>query len=171
MIIKNWDQYFMTMCYVVGMKSKDTSTTVGCVFVGADNEIRSTGYNNFIRGWDDNDPKNHERPYKYDITEHSERNAIYNAARVGIKLKNCRIYVPWHPCSNCARALVQCGITEVIIHKEFPTNLNQKWLDNQNIAGQLLKQGNVKLRMWSGSIPKISSILNGEEFDPTELKL
>ena len=149
-MIDDWDQYFMTLSYAIAMKSKDKSITVGCVIVGSDNEILSTGYNSFVRNWDDNDIKNLERPYKYAITEHSERNAIYNAARTGTALKGSRIYLAWHPCSDCARALVQSGISEVIIHKEYPGNgVTQKWLDDRDIANKILTDGGVKLREWA----------------------
>ena len=76
-----WDQYFMTMAYLAATKSKDKSTTVGAVVVGPDNEIRTTGYNSFVRGFNE-EPRHHERPLKYEVTEHAERNAIYNAAPI-----------------------------------------------------------------------------------------
>ena len=166
-MLNSFDQMFMMLSYVVAMKSKDCSTTVGCVVVGSDNEIRSVGYNNFVRGWDDDDPKNHERPYKYEITEHSERNAFYNALRSGVSLKGCKIYVPWHPCCDCARAIVQSGLIEVILHKEYPSDINDKWTDSQQTASDILKQGGVRVRKWSGVIPEITGRLNGKIIYPT----
>lgn len=165
----DWDQYFMTLSYVVAMKSKDKSTTVGCVIIGPDNEIRTTGYNNFVRGWDDEESTNHDRPYKYEITEHAERNAIYNASRFGVSLKDCRIYLTLKPCPDCARAIVQSGISEVILHKEYPTNVNVKWTDGQIVANNILKNGGVIVREWSGNIPEITGLLSGERFKPTLL--
>lgn len=112
--VKSWDEYFMDIADVVATRSKDRSTKLGCVIVGPGNEIRSTGYNSFPRGIDDNVQCRHERPEKYLWTEHAERNAIYAAAKVGTPLDGCRIYLPWFPCMDCARALVQVGIVEVI---------------------------------------------------------
>uniref|UniRef100_UPI0035253B42 deoxycytidylate deaminase n=1 Tax=Salmonella enterica TaxID=28901 RepID=UPI0035253B42 len=106
----NCDDYFINLARSVSERSKDRSTKVGCVIVGPDNEIRSTGYNSFPRGINDDAPERHARPEKYLWTEHAERNAIYAAARVGTPLKGCRAYLPWFPCMGCARALVQSGI-------------------------------------------------------------
>jgi dCMP deaminase len=108
------DNYFMSLAVTVSAASKDRSTKVGCVVVGPDNEIRSTGFNGFPRGVNDNAPERHERPAKYLWTEHAERNAIYNAARMGTALKHCRLYCTFAPCMDCARAIVQAGICEVI---------------------------------------------------------
>lgn len=110
----NWDDYFMNLATQVAKRCKDRSTKIGCVLVGPDNEIRATGYNSFPRGINDNDDARHQRPEKYFWTEHAERNAIYAAARVGTPLKGCRAYLPWLPCMDCARALVQSGISEVV---------------------------------------------------------
>jgi dCMP deaminase len=125
MTIPDWDAYFMNLVKQVSLRSKDRSTQVGCVIVGPDNEIRTTGYNGFPRGINDDRPERHERPAKYLWTEHAERNAIYNAARCGIALKGCRAYLAWFPCMDCARALVQSGIVELVAHR--PNEDDPKW--------------------------------------------
>lgn len=94
---------------------KDRSRNVACVIVGPDHEIRSTGYAGFPRGLDDTKEERHQRPAKYKWTEHSERNAIYNAARIGIPVEGCTIYVPWYPCVDCARAIIQSGIKRLVV--------------------------------------------------------
>ncbi len=110
----NWDHRFMELARHIGQWSKDRSFGVGCVIVGPDREIRSTGYNGFPREVDDNVEERHERPAKYAWTEHAERNAIYNAARMGTALKGCTMYVPWYPCMDCARAIIQSGISWLV---------------------------------------------------------
>ena len=110
----DWDERFMGLARNIATWSKDRSRKVGCVIVGPAREIRSMGYNGFPRGVDDTVEIRHQRPYKYRWTEHAERNAIYNAARAGISTAECVIYLPWYPCMDCARAIVQCGITEVV---------------------------------------------------------
>lgn len=140
--MSNWDSYFMTMVNHVATRSKDRSTKVGCVIVGPDNEVRSTGYNSFPRGINDDAPERHERPEKYLWTEHAERNAIYNAARVGTPLKGCRAYLPWFPCMDCARALVQAGIVEVI-GVRVPS---AKWDKEFERAAVLFKEAGVAVR-------------------------
>jgi dCMP deaminase len=133
----NWDEMFIEMAMLVAKKSKDPSTKVGCVIVGDDNAVLSTGFNGFPRGVREElnfeerfpladpmfakcfpklDPERWDRPQKYSWIEHAERNAIFNAARHGIMLAGARAYLNWepHPCADCSRALIQSGIVEII---------------------------------------------------------
>src|SRR5678816_3286831 len=87
-----WDIRFLREAARIATWSKDRSTKVGCVIVGPSREIRSTGYNGFPRGVNDDVDERHARPMKYAYCEHAERNAIYNAARVGIPLEGCTLY-------------------------------------------------------------------------------
>src|SRR6185295_4715100 len=81
--IPGWDQYYLDICKVVASRSKDPNTQIGCVIIGPNHEIRSTGYNSFPRGIRDDVPERLVRPTKYLWIEHAERNAICNAARAG----------------------------------------------------------------------------------------
>lgn len=116
--IPSWDAYYLKLCREVAARSKDPNTQIGCVVVGPAHEIRSTGYNSFPRGIRDDVPERRTRPTKYLWMEHAERNAIYNAARAGMAMEGCSIYVDIMPCMDCARAIVQAGIREVVISKE-----------------------------------------------------
>lgn len=111
----NWDRRFIELAAHVATWSKDRSRKIGCVLVGPHRDVRAIGYNGFPRGVDDEIEARHERPAKYLWTEHAERNAIYNAARVGVPLAGCTAYMPWYPCMDCARAIVQCGIATVVV--------------------------------------------------------
>lgn len=122
-----WDTYFMKMAHLIASKSKDRSIKCGCVVVGEGNMVLTTGYNGFPRGVDDTNEEYHKRPAKYIWTEHAERNAVYNAARNGIKLLDSRAYITGHPCHECARGLVQAGIVEVIV----PTNNDDLFEDKE----------------------------------------
>lgn len=124
-----WDRRFLEVCEVVATWSKDRSTKCGCVLV-KDNRILSTGYNGFPQGTEDyeNDEK-HERPTKYMYFEHSERNAIYSAAKHGISLEGATAYVTGPPCVDCTRAMIQVGIRDIIIPKKHNF---MKYADNQN---------------------------------------
>lgn len=108
-----WTQYFMAMATLVSSRSEDPSTKVGCVIVGPDNEVRSTGYNGMPRGVKVT-PARLERPAKYLHFSHAEISAIGNAARHGVALKGCTVYVSHSPCAGCARALIQSGIRRVV---------------------------------------------------------
>jgi len=113
--IPDWDQYYMDICKVVASRSKDPNTQIGCVVVGPNHEIRSTGYNSFPRGIRDDVAERLVRPAKYLWIEHAERNAICNAARMGTPTEACTIYVEIMPCMDCARAIVQAGIIHVVV--------------------------------------------------------
>lgn len=111
---KNWHQKFFNLAKHVSTWSFDRRTKVGAVIVGLDNEVRSVGYNGFPRGVDDSVENRYERPLKIFWTEHAERNAIYNAIRASIPIHGSKIYSTLYPCTDCARAIIQSGIKEVI---------------------------------------------------------
>jgi dCMP deaminase len=112
----NWDQLFIEMAELVSKKSKDPSTKVGCVIVGEGNTVLSVGFNGFPRGVNEINSARWERPTKYDFVAHAEANCVFNAARNGVKLAGARAYVNWEPkpCVECAKALIQAGIVEII---------------------------------------------------------
>lgn len=142
----DWDLRFMNLARYIGDWSKDRSKKVGAIIVGPGNEIRSTGYNGFPRGINDDDDLRHESESgeKYCWTEHAERNAIYNAARAGISLVGCRIYIPWFPCMACARAIVQSGISELIALR--PNFGDEKWGKDFTRAIKLFEEAKVNVR-------------------------
>ena len=111
----NWTEYFLNLAEQIKLKSKDQSTQIGAVIVGIDNEVLSTGYNSFPRGLDDNRPERQERPQKYFWMVHAEINAIVNAARIGIPIKNSIIYLTCGlPCADCAKAIINAGIKKIV---------------------------------------------------------
>lgn len=115
MASEKWDSRFMGLCEMLAGWSEDEGWGVGCVIVGAANEIRSTGYSGLPRGVAD-DTARFDRPSgeKFHWFEHAERNAIFNAARAGTSLDGTRIYVNRFPCADCARSIIQSGIVEVV---------------------------------------------------------
>ena len=114
----NWDEYFINIAEQVKLKSKDKRTQIGVVVVGKDNEIVSTGYNSFARGINDNLDERQERPEKYFWFEHAERNAIYNAARIGVSTLGTTMYMTCGmSCSDCARAIINSGISKIVLRK------------------------------------------------------
>lgn len=135
----NWTDYFLNIAEQVKLKSKDESTQIGAVVVGLDNEVLSTGYNSFPRGLDDTKQERQERPEKYFWFEHAERNAIYNAARIGVSLKNSTIYLTSGiPCMDCARGIVNSGIKTVYCKEVCTTKNKEKWEESQKKSLQLL---------------------------------
>lgn len=124
--LTKWDKRFMEQANFVASWSKDTTTKCGAVIVDDENTELVMGYNGFPRGADDNtDQRRYEKPEKYVWTEHAERNAIYKAARLGISLKNTKMYCTYFPCVDCARAIIQAGITRLYTNK--PDLNHEKW--------------------------------------------
>jgi len=143
-----WDNRFMELARQISTWSKDRTTKIGAVLVGPNKEIRSTGFNGFPRKVNDAVESRHERPAKYFFTEHSERNIIYHAARNGIATEGCTIYVCGRPpCADCARAVIQSGIVEVVVetmeHKSRP---EIDWEANTRAAIEMLEEAGVKIR-------------------------
>ena len=112
----SWDEYFMGVALIAAERSKDPSTQVGACIVSQDNKIISTGYNGFPIGCSDDDfPWNRDASVgetKYQFVVHAELNAVLNSN--GLPLSGSRIYVGLFPCNECAKAIIQAGISEVI---------------------------------------------------------
>lgn len=113
----SWDQYFMGVAVLSAMRSKDPNTQVGACIVSPDNKILSMGYNGFPVGCSDDEfpwgrDGNRYEDSKYFYSTHSELNAILNYR--GGSLEGCKIYVTLFPCNECAKAIIQCGIREVV---------------------------------------------------------
>ena len=143
------DRYYIDIAKAVRLWSKDRSRKIGSVIVGEDGEIRSTGYNGMPKGVDDDVESRHDRPAKYLFTEHSERNAVYQAARAGVSTKGCTLYT-WAEgndigiCADCARAIIQSGIVEVVLQKN--EGLNSIWSDSILAGMEMLGESKVKVR-------------------------
>lgn len=112
----NWDEYFMGIAQLSGMRSKDPNTQVGACIVSMDNKILSMGYNGFPMGCSDDDfPWDREGESletKYPYVTHGELNAILNYR--GGSLEGTKLYVSLFPCNECTKAIIQAGIKKVV---------------------------------------------------------
>ena len=115
----SWDEYFMGVATLSGMRSKDPNTQVGACIVSPDHKILSMGYNGFPIGCSDDEfpwaREGEPLDTKYLYVTHSELNAILNYR--GGSLEGSKIYVTLFPCNECAKAIIQAGI-KTIIYKE-----------------------------------------------------
>ena len=139
----NWNERFLNLATHISDWSKDPSTKVGCVVVGPDREIRSTGFNGLPRGIEDNSERLNNREIKYPMICHAEENAIMHAARIGISLKGCTAYVTWPPCTRCARSLIQAGILTVIYPKN--TEIPDRWASDFELSMNMFKEAGIEL--------------------------
>jgi dCMP deaminase len=146
---QKWDVRFLNQALLNASYSKDTSTKVGCVIVGSAREIRTTGYNGMPRCVNDDVPERYLRPVKYAFFEHAERNAIYNAARVGIPLDGCTMYVvadklQGPPCADCCRAAIQSGIKRVVCNGTTnPQDWREDWRESMLRSRDMLIEAGI----------------------------
>lgn len=114
----SWDECFMAMAIVAGLRSKDPSTQVGACIVSSDKRILSIGYNGAPNGMpDDAFPWNRDGEWidtKYPYVVHAERNAILNYRGSRDNLVGSVLYVALFPCNECAKEIIQSGISEVV---------------------------------------------------------
>ena len=143
----SWDEYFMAVALLAADRSKDPSTQVGACIVDNENRIVSTGYNGFPYGCSDDEyPWDREgddaTATKYGYVVHAELNAILNAR--GRNVAGTRVYVALFPCNECAKAIIQAGIGEVIY-------LSDKYANTPGtlISKRMLRSAGVKLRQFT----------------------
>jgi len=142
----NWDEYFINIAHQIKLKSKDQKTQIGVVIVGKDNEIVSTGYNSFPRGINDDLQERQERPEKYYWFEHAERNAIYNAARIGVSTLNTTMYMTCDiSCADCARGIINAGISKIVFSKSNK-HRNTIWKESAERSIQMFKEAGIDVK-------------------------
>ena len=156
----NWDEYFMGVAMLTACRSKDPNTQVGACIVSQDNIIMSTGYNGMPKGCSDDEfPWEREGvETKYPYVVHAELNAILNAN--GRDLRGSKLYVALFPCNECAKAIIQSGIREVVY-------LSDKYADTMlNLASKrMLQAAGVKFTRLTMSMKEITL-----DFVPEEMK-
>lgn len=117
--VLSWDEYFMSMAHLSALRSKDPNTQVGACIVNPEKRVVGLGYNGFPKGCNDDDfPWDRKGEFletKYPYVVHAELNAILNSIQ---DLKNCTIYVSLFPCNECAKAIIQSGITCVVYESD-----------------------------------------------------
>ena len=144
----SWDEYFMGVAQLSAMRSKDPNTQVGACIVSQDNKILSMGYNGFPIGCSDDEfpwaREGEELDRKYVYTVHSELNAILNYR--GGSLEGAKLYVTLFPCNECAKAIIQAGIRELIYD-------DNKYADSVSVIAsrRMLESAGVKLSRYSRS--------------------
>ena len=146
----SWDEYFMGVALLAAKRSKDPNTQVGACIVNKNKRILSTGYNGFPYGCSDDsfpwEREGDDTKYKYVV--HAELNAILNAG--GKNLEGSRIYVDLFPCNECAKAIIQSGISEVVY-------LYDKYADTEDTIAskKMLNAAGVRLTQLKTGLDKI----------------
>jgi dCMP deaminase len=148
----NWVNYYRQLANTVKLKSKDKYTQIGAVIVGEDGEIVSTGYNSFPRGLDDGIDSRQERPEKYYWFEHAERNAIYNAARIGVSTKGTTMYLSCGlPCADCTRGIINAGVRRIFCERVDVTK-GDLWKESQERSWDMFRETGVDVCFYDNYI-------------------
>ena len=148
---EKWDRHFLGLALYHSKLSKDPSTRVGSVIVGPYREILSAGFNGFPRGIEDSHERLHDRDMKLKLVVHAEMNALLAAARTGMRLKGCTLYLGatddsglvWGgpPCTRCTVEIIQVGISEIVSYpvKAIPS----RWHDDLRLARKLIDEAGI----------------------------
>ena len=149
----SWDEYFMAVALLSGLRSKDPNTQVGACVANPQNKIVGVGYNGFPWGCSDDElPWTRDGNFldtKYPYVCHAELNAVLNS--ITADLKEARIYVALFPCNECTKVIIQCGIREIIY-------LSDKYKDTDSVRASktMLNRANIPYRQF---FPDRESIL------------
>lgn len=151
---ERWDRHFLGLAMYHSQMSKDPSTRVGSVIVGPDRELLSAGFNGFPRGIADTPERLADRETKLKLVVHAEMNALLAAARTGMRLKGCTLYLAatddsglvWGgpPCTRCVVEIIQVGIKEIVSYpvKSIPS----RWHTDLATARRLIDEAGIAYR-------------------------
>ena len=146
------DLYYLKEAYTLASEvSTDPSTQNGAVLVNDKGHILAWGANHFPNGVKESEER-WTRPAKYQWVEHAERNAIFHAAKRGVKTKGLIMYCPWFACADCGRAIIQAGIKHVVGHSTKLHETSPNWKDSIAVALKMFDESGVTYRYVEGEI-------------------
>lgn len=157
----NWHEYFMRHVYLAASKSKDPKTKIGAVIV-KDDVMVSEGYNGFPRKVLDSPNRYQKRDFKYQLVVHGEHNAILNCARHGISTLGSTLYTQGLPCNECAKAIIQAGVSTIVVHLQWPNLTHStQWVESINVAKLMLSEANISCQ-WFDQTLGLQGLLDGK---------
>ena len=163
------DKSFLKIAYGIAADlSPDPSTQNGAILIRGASIVVAQGANCFPRGVEVTEERL-ERPLKYSFICHAERDVIYAAARRGVKTDGLVMYCPWYACTDCARAIIQAGIVEVIGHRTILDKTPDRWKETIDIALGMLDDAGVKHSFVGGEEGELGAVgvlFNGEIWYP-----
>lgn len=133
----SWSFWFISLAQFVSYRSRDPSTRVGAVIARPDNTVASIGYNDFPRGISHQPQRYTDRDFRLKAMVHAERNAILNAHE---PLAGCRLFTTFHPCSECAKEIIQSGIRCIVIRDRL---VPDRWKEDMDFSRALLREAGV----------------------------
>jgi len=150
-----WDELFFNLIKEYKLKSKDPSSQFACLIINPDKSIVASGFNGFPRGVNDDAERYANRELKYKLVSHAEANGICQAAKHGIALDGCSIYVESYPCSTCCKLIIQSGIKEIVlngdseIHNDTgPASFRVRWAEEIKMTEMMCQEAQVSIRVY-----------------------
>jgi deoxycytidylate deaminase len=141
--------------YQEATNSPDPSTQNGAILLNVSGEVLAKDHNR-LPGGVKCTPERYERPLKYKVTGHAEANVIYQSARQGLSTCGSTLVCPWAACSVCAIAIIQSGVSLLVVHKDARDRSHSgkyaEWAKDIEVAMEMLDEAGVEVRLHSGSI-------------------
>lgn len=163
---KNLDwRWLLAIAYQEAKLSPDPSTQNGALLIDQDGAIVSRAVNRFPNGVKTT-PERWERPLKYKVIEHAERNVLFNLARTGIRTEGLVMVCPWAACADCARAIIQCGIKKLVTHQQAHDKSPEFWRKEIEIAFVMLREAEVEVVMYDGLMGVEGVLHSGQLWNP-----
>ncbi len=158
--IKDWDEVHMRSVYNISWKSKDPKTKIGAVLV-RDNIPVIQCFNGFARKVKDLPERYNNRELKRKMVAHAEENTILVSAKLGKSTDGTTCYSQGIPCSHCSIALIQGGIKEIVIHKQWPNLVHsQEWVESIELSKEMLTEAGIGIRVFD-KILNLEGFLDG----------
>lgn len=151
--------------YQLAQLSPDPSTQNGALLFAWNGKMIGSGVNAFPMGVEYT-PERWERPLKYEIIEHAERNAIFSAARQGNPTEGAIMICPWAACANCGRAIINSGITTLISHKQSFDRSPGGWLEQIKIAFEMMHEAKINIIWFDGEVGAEPIRHSGQIWEP-----
>lgn len=145
--------------------STDLSTQNGAVLWAPNMGVVAQGANHFPYGVKST-PERLQRPLKYAFTEHAERNVLFACSRKGVRTTGLIMFCPWFACADCARAIIQCGVTKVIGHKQMFDATPEHWKESIAQAFEMFTEAGTETELFDGEIGGVQVRFNGAPFSP-----
>lgn len=155
----------LRLAYEEAKSSTDLSTQNGAIVV-RDGQVIGSGSNHFPKGVAEL-PHRLIRPEKYKYVVHAETQAIYDAARKGNATEGAEMFSPWAACGECAKAIIQAGITKLVVHKEAIDQSHNQWADSIKLALEMFKEAGVEYVLFSAQYKDgLELLFDGKSWQP-----
>ncbi len=162
--IPSFDELFMREVYAIARKSKDPRSKIGAVLVKNDVSIMK-GYNGIPRKVNDDIEERHINPEKFFWYEHAERNCFYHCARYGIATEGTKLYCMGMSCAECCRAIIHCGVKELIIHSPWDAieikDNREKWVNTTKRSRMMFDEVGIIVREYDKYLG-VETMVNGK---------